>query len=135
MPETFEDKIKTYNENSPNHLQNWKKIRALVNFSKTVESFPEWEALEFIIRYFFKGFLWLSQEMLLNDILNHYKIDYTQWAVKNAWVKMQMINGFKCKRNSKQLEFPFLDLDKKIIEGREKLALYSKLERHKLLHI
>jgi len=135
MQESYEDKIKRYNEKTDGHLQNWKKIRALVNFSKTIDDFKEWEALEFIIRFYQKGYLWESQEKLLDELLAYYKIDYTKWAVKDGWVKMQMINGFKCKRSSQQLEFWFQDLEEKKIEARYKWPVYSKLERYKLLQL
>lgn len=61
MSETFEDKIKVYKEKSPNHLQNWKKIKALENFSKAQEDVKIWEELEFLVRVYNKGFLWPSQ--------------------------------------------------------------------------
>ena len=133
MIETFEDKIKVYKDKSPNHLQNWKKIKALQNFSKSQEDVNIWEELEFLIRIYQKGFLWPSQEQLLDDMLAHYKIDYTKWAVKDAWVKMHLFRGFKQKNGSQQLELWFGDLDRKLIESRENSPIYSKLERYKLI--
>lgn len=133
MSESFEDKIKVYKEKSPNHLQNWKKIKALENFSKSQEDLNIWEELEFLIRVYHKGWLWPSQEQLLDDMLTHYKIDYTKWAVKDAWVKMHLFRGFKKKRDHQQLEFWFDILERGEVESRSKLPIYSKLERHKLI--
>lgn len=50
MSESFEDKIKTYKEKSPKHLQNWKKIKAIENFAKAHDDVNVWEELEFLIR-------------------------------------------------------------------------------------
>lgn len=133
MEASFEEKAKTYKEKFPNVLQNWKKIRALVNYSKAVKEREVWEELESIIRFYLKGYLWKSQEALLDEILAHYEIDYTKWAVKDGWVKMQMYQGQKCPMGSNQLEFPFFDLDKKILEGRLEMPYYSKIERYKLI--
>lgn len=132
MPETFEDKIKAYQEKSPDHLQYWKKIWALVNFANTVEDFDEWEGLEFAIRCFMKGFLKPGRQHLLDEMIQERNIDYTKWAVKDGWVKMQMINGYRCHPGSEQLELPFFDLDKKLIESRDKSPLWSKIVRYKL---
>ena len=133
MSESFECKIKTYKEKSPKHLQNWKKIKAIENFSKAHEDVKVWEELELLVRFYLKGYLWPSQEQLLDDILAYYKIDYTKWAVKDGWVKMQLINGFKQKKQHQQLELWFGNLEKKLIESREKNPFYSKLERYKLI--
>lgn len=133
MSETFNDKIKVYKEKAPNHLQNWKKIKALQHYSMAQEDDSIWEELEFLVRVYNKGFLWPSQEQLLDDMLAHYKIDYTKWAVKDGWVKMQMYRGYKKKPNHEQLEFWFSDLEKKRVEARSKSPIYSKLARHKLI--
>lgn len=130
--EFLENRIRIYEEKKAPDLQNWKKLWALVNFSSTVEDFKEWEALEFIIRFYMKGFLWEEQERLLDRFLEHYQIDYTKWAVKDAWVKMQTINGLKRPLRGNQMELPFFDLDKKRIEDRAKRSLSSKLIPYKL---
>lgn len=132
MHESFDDKIKRFKMMSPKHLQNWKKIKALENFSKAQEDINIWEELEFLVRVYRKGFLWPSQEQLLNDMLDHYKIDYTKWAVKDGWVKMQLINGHKINPHQ-QLEFWFPHLEQTKVEARYKMPIYSKLERHKLI--
>lgn len=132
MAESFEDQIKTFNEKSPGHLQNWKKIWALANYGKTLEDYEEWECLEFIIRYFKKGFLWEELERVLDKLIEKYNIDYTKWAVRDGWVKMQEVNGYKIKPGCSQMELPFFDLDKKRIETREQFPLWSKIKRHKL---
>lgn len=131
MSESFEDKIKMYKANSPKHLQNWKKIKALENFSKAHEDVNVWEELEFLIRVFLKGYLWPSQEQLLDDMLSHYKIDYTKWAIKDGWVKMQLINGFKQKKQHQQLEMWFDGLERNRVNARYESPIYSKLIRHK----
>lgn len=118
---------------SPKHLQNWKKIKALENFSKAQDDINIWEELEFLVRVYRKGFLWPSQEQLLNDMLDHYKIDYTKWAVKDGWVKMQLFHGSMQKNGSQQLEFWFPHLEQTKVEARYKMPIYSKLERHKLI--
>ena len=131
MSDSFEDKIKTYKEKSPKHLQNWKKIKALENFAKAQDDVDIWEELEFLVRMYLKGWLWPSQEQLLDDMLAHYKIDYTKWAVKDAWVKMHHINGVKQKNGSQQLEIWMDSIERDLVAYRSKLPIYSKLERHK----
>lgn len=132
MHESLEERIKLFKMKSPKHLQNWKKIKALENFSKAQDDVNIWEELEFLIRVFRKGWLWPSQEQLLNDMIDHYDIDYTKWAVKDGWVKMQLINGHKINKHE-QLEFWFPQLEEKKMEARYKMPIYSKLERHKLI--
>ena len=126
----FETKIKTYNEKSFKHAQNWKKIRALVNYSQVIDDFKEWEALEFIIRYFEKDYLDEAQESFLDYVLTKYGIEYDKWCYKSYWVKKQM----KAK-NISQLEFFFPDLEKAQIEARSKMPLFSKLEPFKIHNI
>ena len=134
MKESFEDKIKTYKEKSPKHLQNWKKIKAIENFAKANEDTNIWEELEFLVRIYRKGYLWPSQEQLLEDMLDHYKIDYTKWAVKDGWVKMQLFKGFKHNPQHQQLELWFGNLERKKVDARNNSPIYSKLIRHKLIH-
>ena len=124
----LETKVKTYNEKSFQHAQNWKKIRALVNYSKTVDEFKEWEALEFIIRYFEKDYLDEPQESFLDYILMKYEIEYDKWCYRTYWVKKQI----KKTETEAQLQFFFPDLEKSQIEARSKMPLFSKLERFKL---
>lgn len=64
-------------------------------------------------------------------MLAHYKIDYTKWAVKDAWVKMQHFRGVKQKKESQQLEIWFDEIERSLVEYRSKMPIYSKLERHK----
>ncbi len=131
MKETFEDRLTLYKENNAKHRQNWKKIHALQNYAKATEEIGIWEELELLIRFYLKGYLWQSQQQLLDDMLDHYQIDYTKWAVKDGWVKMQHFRGSMQKRGSQQLELWFEDLERKKVEAREKMPIYSKLERHK----
>jgi len=126
MQDNLEPKIKTYNEKSFQHAQNWKKIRALVNYSKTVEEFNEWEALEFIVRYFERDYLDQAQESFLDYILMKYGIEYDKWCYRTCWVRKQM------KKSEGQLKFFFPDLEKSEIEARSKMPLFSKLERFKI---
>ena len=126
MQDNLESKIKTYNERSFQHAQNWKKIRALANYSKTIDDFQEWEALEFVIRYFEKDYLDEAQESFLNYVLSKYGIEYDKWCYKTYWVKKQL------KQEENQLEFFFPDLEKAQIEARSKMPLFSKLEPFKL---
>ena len=132
MSENLQERIKLFKTKSPKHLQNWKKIKALENFSKAQDDINIWEELEFLVRVFRKGWLWPSQEQLLDDMLAHYNIDYTKWAVKDGWVKMQLINGYKINQHE-QLEFWFPHLEEKKLEARYKMPIYSKLDRHKLI--
>jgi hypothetical protein len=132
VSQSFEDQINVFKIKSPKHLQNWKKIKALENFSKSQDDINIWEELEFLVRVYKKGWLWPSQEQLLDDMITHYKIDYTKWAIKDGWVKMQLINGFKVNKHE-QLEFWFPQLEQKKLEARYKMPIYSKLERHKLI--
>lgn len=134
MSESFEDKIKSYKQKSPKHLQNWKKIKAIENFAKAHDDVNVWEELEFLIRIYRKGYLWEVQERLLDEMLAHYKIDYTKWAVKDGWVKMQLINGFKETAPHQQLEMWFDALERKKVDTRNNSPIYSKLIRHKLIH-
>jgi len=127
----LETKIKTYNEKSFQHAQNWKKIRALVNYSKTIDGFKEWEALEFIIRYFEKDYLDEPQESFLNYVLSKYGIDYDKWCYRTYWVKKQ----FKKAENEAQMEFFFPDLEQAQLEARLKMPLFSKLVPFKLYQI
>lgn len=122
-------KIKTYNEKSFQHAQNWKKIRALVNYSKAIDDFQEWEALEFIIRYFTKDYLDEAQESFLDYVLTKYGIEYDKWCYKTYWVKHQLQ---KKEKSQGQLEFFFPDLEQAQIEARSKMPLFSKLEPFKL---
>ncbi len=129
MTQDLETQIKLYNKNSENHSQNWKKIQALVNFSKTIEDFEEWEALEFVVRYFFKSYLDAHQEAFLDYVLAKYDIEYDKWCYKTYWVKKQ----FKKKLPGEigQFTFKFPDLEKKKLEARSKMPLFSKLEPYK----
>ena len=136
MEGSFESKIKTYNEKAFDHRQNWKKIRALVNFSQTLKKFDEWNALEFIIRYFAKGFLRPKQQELLDDTLNLYGIDYTLWCIKTPWVKNQIAAcQEKGVQKAQQLYMWFPELEKKREEDRLKMPLYSKLEKYKQIQL
>jgi hypothetical protein len=128
MQDNLESKIKTYNERSFQHAQNWKKIRALVNYSKTIDGFKEWEALEFIIRYFEKDYLDEAQESFLDYVLSKYGIEYDKWCYRTYWVKKQI----KKAENEAQLEFFFPDLEKSELEARMKMPLFSKLIPFKL---
>ena len=128
MEDNLESKIKTYNERSFQHAQNWKKIRALVNYSKVIDSFDEWEALEFVIRYFNRDYLDEAQEAFLDYVLVKYGIEYDKWCYQTHWVKKQL----KPEKSDTQLEFYFPDLEKAQIEARSKMPLFSKLERFKL---
>jgi hypothetical protein len=132
MEDNLETKIKTYNQNSWKHSQNWKKIQALVNYSKTIEDFAEWEALEFIIRYFTKSYLDDHQEAFLDYVLMKYNIEYDKWCYKTHWVQKQFLK--KAEIESGQLTFFFPDLEAKQLEARSKMPIYSMLERHKLIH-
>lgn len=133
MTDRFEDKVKVYKHKSPKHLQNWKKIRALDNFAKAHPDIKIFEELEMVMRFYLKGWLWESQEKLLDDLLEHYKVDYTKWAVKDNWIK-GLISRVSIKGNhDKQLEFWFPELEREQIDAREKMSIYSKLERHKLI--
>ena len=132
MEDNLENKIKNYNQNSEKHSQNWKKIRALVNYSKTIRDFDAWEALEFVIRYFQRSYLKPYQEVLLDAILDDYGIEYDKWCYKDhPWVQKQFIKARE--KEEGQLELPFVDLEKRRYESWKKMPLYSKLERHKLL--
>lgn len=131
MQDNLENKIQTYNEKSFQHAQNWKKIRALVNYSKAVEEFDEWEALEFIVRYFQRDYLDQVQESFLDYILMKYEVDYDKWCYKTHWVKKQFKKS-ELSGNSVQLTIPFPDLEQAQIEARMKMPLFSKLERFKL---
>lgn len=129
MQDNLESKIKTYNERSFQHAQNWKKIRALVNYSKTIDDFQEWEALEFVIRYFEKDYLDGAQESFLDYVLSKYGIDYDKWCYKTYWVKSKQKLATK---SPAQMEFFFPDLEKAQIEARSKMPLFSKIERFKI---
>jgi hypothetical protein len=131
MQGNLESKIKTYNERSFQHAQNWKKIRALVNYSKTIDDFDEWEALEFIIRYFNRSYLDSEQESFLDYVLEKYAIEYDKWCYKTHWVRHQFLR--KAEKDHGQLHFFFPDLERQQIEARSKMPLYSKLEAHKLI--
>jgi hypothetical protein len=126
MQDNLETKIKTYNEKSFQHAQNWKKIRALVNYSKAIGDFAEWEALEFVIRYFQRDYLDQAQESFLDYVLAKYGVQYDKWCYQTPWVKKQI------KKEESQMEFFFADLEKAQIEARSKMPLFSKLERFKL---
>jgi hypothetical protein len=126
MQDNLENKMQTYNEKCFQHAQNWKKIRALVNYSKTIEEFKEWEALEFIVRYFERDYLDQAQESFLDYILMKHDIEYDKWCYRTYWVKKQM------KKCEGQLKFFFPDLEKEKIEARSKMPLFSKLERFKI---
>lgn len=126
MQDNLETKIKTYNEKSFQHAQNWKKIRALANYSKAIGDFAEWEALEFVIRYFQRDYLDSAQEAFLDYVLAKYGVDYDKWCYKTYWVKKQL------KKEESQLEFFFPDLEKAQIEARSKMPLFSKIERFKI---
>lgn len=128
MQGNLESKIKTYNEKSFQHAQNWKKIRALVNYAKAIDDFAEWEALEFVIRYFNRDYLDDAQESFLDYVLMKYGIEYDKWCYETSWVKKQL----KAEKSEAQLEFFFPDLEKAQIEARSKMPLFSKLERFKL---
>ena len=132
MEDNLENATKTFNERSANHSQNWKKIRALVNYSKTIDDFDEWEALEFIIRYFTKSYLDTAQEVFLDYVLAKYDLEYDKWCYKTHWVKRQFLK--KSEIESGQLTFFFPDLERKQLEARSKMPIYSMLERHKLIH-
>jgi hypothetical protein len=132
MQDNLESKIKTYNEKSEKHAQNWKKIRALVNYSKTIKDFDAWNALEFIIRYFERSYLKPYQETLLDAILDDYGIEYDKWCYKDSsWVQKQFLKTRETQRG--QLELPFPDLEKRRYESWKKSPVYSKLESHKLI--
>jgi hypothetical protein len=131
MQSDLESQIKLYNEKSSQHAQNWKKINALVNFSKTIDDFKEWEALEFIVRYFFRNYLDQEQEAFLDYVLAKYEIEYDKWCYKTYWVKKQF-RGVMQKKKDQQLKFMFPDLEQKQLEARSKMPLFSKLENHKL---
>ena len=124
----FKDRFAEKNER---HAQNWKKIQALVNFSKTIDDFEEWEALEFIIRYFQKGYLDDHQENFLDYVILKYNVDYDKWCYKTYWVKRKIKETAKA--SAQQLTFFFPDLEKRKIEARAKMPLFSKLERFKLI--
>ncbi len=126
MQDNLESKIKTYNERSFQHAQNWKKIRALVNYSKAIDDFKEWEALEFVIRYFEKDYLDSAQESFLDYVLTKYGIEYDKWCYQTYWVKKQL------KKSEAQMEFFFPDLEQAQIEARSKMPLFSKIEPFKL---
>ena len=87
MQDNLESKIKTYNEKSFQHSQNWKKIHALINYSKAIDDFHEWEALEFIIRYFTKDYLDPAQESFLDYVLTKYGISTTNGAIRPVGCK------------------------------------------------
>ena len=129
MEDNLESKIKTYNERSFQHAQNWKKIRALVNYSKVIDSFDEWEALEFVIRYFNRDYLDDAQEAFLDYVLTKYGIEYDKWCYQTHWVKSKQKIATKAPA---QMEFFFPDLEKAQIEARSKMPLFSKIERFKL---
>jgi hypothetical protein len=139
MRMSLDQLLNAYNQNKDSHRQNWKKIQALHNFAKAKLSAQKpkdikvWEYLELFIRAYEDRFIWEEEERLLDKILQDYEIDYAKWAVKDAWVKQQLVNGFKCPRGSNQMEFLFLDLDKERIASREKMPLWSKLERYKMI--
>src|ERR1700691_649639 len=95
MQSNLETKIKTYNERSFKHSQNWKKIRALVNYSRAIDDFREWEALEFVIRYFEKDYLDEAQESFLDYVLEKYGIEYYKWCYKTYWVKAKQTQATK----------------------------------------
>lgn len=134
MSLTFNEKLQTYNRKEFKKVGNWKKIRALVNYSKAISNVDIWEELEFAIRSFLKGFLWESQEMLLDEILAHYRIDYTQWWEEGAWKRMQLKNGVKRGIRGNQYEIWFEELEQKRIQDRSKRPLYSKLDAYKTLY-
>jgi hypothetical protein len=129
MQDNLESKIKTYNEKSFQHAQNWKKIHALVNYSKAIDDFQEWEALEFIIRYFAKDYLDQAQESFLDYVLMKYGIEYDKWCYRTHWVQKQTK---KSHDQYSQIEIPFPDLDKAHIEARSKMPLFSKIEHFKI---
>lgn len=129
MQDNLGTKIKTYNERSFQHAQNWKKIRALVNYSKTIDDFHEWEALEFIIRYFNKDYLDEAQESFLDYVLMKYGIEYDKWCYRTYWVKSKQKQAAKAPA---QMEFLFPDLEQAQIEARSKMPLFSKIERFKI---
>jgi len=79
------------------------KILALKNFALT-KQMEEWVALELVVVMFEKSFMDEPMRQFLDYLLGKYKIDYTKWAFKSAWVKEQIVqaNGVKG-----QLEFGF----------------------------
>lgn len=132
MPENLESAIKTYNEKSPNHSQNWKKIRALVNYSRTLYDMREWEALEYLIRYFSSHFLDEEDEVFLNKVLKRYNIEHLEWCYLTPWVKNRIASAGKKKYSPQQLHMWFPELELNKVEARSKTPLCSKLERHRI---
>lgn len=134
MAENLESAINTYNEKKTNHLQNWKKIKALVNYSRTLCDMREWEALEYLVRYFSTHFLSDDDENFLNSILKRYNIDHLDWCYLTPWVKNRIAGAGKLRYSPQQLHMWFPELEIKKFEDRSKSPIYSKLERHKLIH-
>ena len=131
MEDNLESKIKTYNERSFQHAQNWKKIHALANYAHSLDKFSDWEPLEFMIRYFSRGYLDEAQETFLDSLLARYGVDYDKWCYKDhPWVKRQFLK--KREIESGQLEFPFHELDQAEMEARSKMPLFSKIVAFKL---
>lgn len=135
MQDNFESLLKNYKEKNPKHCQNWKKIRALVNFSKTIDDFEEWKALEFIVHFFHKGFLDDEEAKFLEHVLKKYNIDYTQWCTLTPWVKNQIAARKASQNQPQQLYFWFPDYESKKISDRFKYPVYSNLERYKQIQL
>lgn len=82
--------LQDFSNKNYQHEINRKKLSALINFSESLDSFKDWQALEFITNWLEQEFLDSEGERFLDHLLQKYGINYLDWACKSYWVKNQI---------------------------------------------
>lgn len=82
--------LQEFSNKNYQHEINRKKLSALINFSESLDSFKDWQALEFITNWLEQEFLDSEGERFLDHLLQKYGVNYLDWATKSYWVKNQI---------------------------------------------
>lgn len=82
--------LQEFSNKNYKHGINRKKLSALINFSESLDSFKDWQALEYITNWLEQEFLDSEGERFLDHLLTKYGINYLDWSCKSYWVKEQI---------------------------------------------
>lgn len=97
----IECSLKNYEESEIHR----KKILALRNYSETLPHFEEWCVLEILVRYLEQGNIPRKLHHIIDDLLELHNLDYTQWWIKNDWVRQQIDSKMDGDKNTVYFDF------------------------------
>lgn len=107
------DKVQELKEKFNDLFKQKKKLKALEHYA-TTGSFKHAKYLPLVRQCMQGGFLEKPEADFLDHMLNKYELNYLEWSHKTKWLKGEIRKlADENTLSHQQMNFPFLDLDKK----------------------